>query len=67
LQGEYYRDHQSLGSRSQEAASLLVKGLPADYNQALIDKARTLTPEDVRALAAKYLKWDDKYVMKVEP
>jgi zinc protease len=67
LQGDYYRDHQSLGSRAGEAASVLVKNLGLDYNEALIAKARTLTPQDVQALAAKYLKKDGSYLVTVRP
>lgn len=67
LQGDYFRDRQSLASRGQEAASMLVKGLPAAYGQEVIDKAKTLSPEDVRRLAATLLNEDASYLMRVTP
>lgn len=65
--GDYYRDHQSLGSRSAETASLLNQGFPADYNELNIAKAQKLSPEDLRQLAEKYLVWDKAYTVTVTP
>ncbi len=67
LQGEYYRDHQSLSSRSSEAAILGAQGLPVSLNQDQIAQAQRLTAEDVRAIARKYLVWDKAYVVTVGP
>jgi zinc protease len=67
LEGDYFRENQSLLSRSSEAASLLAKGLPREYNRELIQRAQTLSPEDVRRIAREYLAWDQAYLMKVVP
>jgi len=67
LQGDYYREHQSLLARSREASGLKVKNLGMDYNRALIEQARQLTPEDLRRLSDKYLRLDDSYLVIVQP
>ncbi len=67
LRGDYYRDHQSLGSRSGEAASLAASGLPLDLNRQVIEQAEKLTPEDLRAVARKYLTPESAYIMRVVP
>ncbi|MBU1003703.1 MAG: insulinase family protein [Proteobacteria bacterium] len=67
LEGDYYRDHQSLSSRSGEAAGLLVSGFPLDFNRTNLEKTKTLTPEDLQALAQKYLIWDKGYTLTVTP
>lgn len=67
IRGDYYRDHQSLGSRSREAAGLLVRGFDIDHNRKDIDAAMKLTPKDMKKLAAKYLIWDKAYVLTVTP
>ena len=67
LFGEYYREHQSLGSRSQEAATLLAQDLPLSANKELLDKAAKLTPTDLQKIVQKYCKWDEAYMMKVLP
>ena len=67
LQGQYYREHQSLGSRSGEAAELLSYGLPLDYQEELIQKAGALTPEDLAGLAGRYFQWERAYLLKVSP
>lgn len=67
LEGEYYRTHQSLGSRSAEAATLLALGYPLTYRLDIMEKAKTLTPEDLRALAVKYLILKDAYTVRVQP
>ncbi len=67
LQGDYYRELQSLASRSNEAATLNTQGLALDSNVRDINKARELTPEDLRSLARKYLDPDKSYLMRVTP
>ncbi len=67
LSGEYYQDRQSLQSRSSEAASALVAGLPRDAELRLMEAAQNVTAEQVRAAAAEVLKWDEGYVVEVEP
>lgn len=67
VRGDYYRDHQSLSSRSREAAGLMVRGYDLDHNRKDIDAAQQLTAEDLKALAIKYLIWDDAYTLTVTP
>ncbi|MDR1125255.1 MAG: insulinase family protein [Deltaproteobacteria bacterium] len=55
MQGEYYRTHQSLGARSSETATFSVLGLPLDTATRQITDAATVTPEQLRDIAAKYL------------
>ncbi|NJB68961.1 zinc protease [Desulfobaculum xiamenense] len=67
LHGDYYREHQSLSSRSREAAWQSIRGYALDHNRKLIDEAQTITPEALRELSQKYLDWDRAYVITVEP
>jgi zinc protease len=67
LTGDYYQEHQSLLSRSREAASLQVRGFNLDYEQQLIDRAQTVTPAEIRDMVQKYLTPDKAYLMKVTP
>lgn len=67
IEGDYYQDKQSLLSRSREAASLMVRDMPRDYDRELIDLATQVTPEDIREIARKYLNLDKAYLMKVVP
>ena len=67
VRGDYYRDHQSLASRSREAAGLLVRGFELDRNRKDIDAAQALTAKDLQALATKYLIWDKAYTLTVTP
>ncbi|WP_457571072.1 M16 family metallopeptidase [Desulfovulcanus sp.] len=65
--GEYIRNHQSLGSRSREAASLLVKGLDLDFNKRMIEAIQKIKPEDIKKLAHEYLRVDNAYLLRVLP
>jgi zinc protease len=67
LAGEFYMDHQSLLSRSREAASLTAQGLSRQTSQKLIEQAKALTPEELRALARKYLDWNKVRLLQVLP
>ncbi|MBD5553097.1 MAG: insulinase family protein, partial [Desulfovibrio sp.] len=55
LLGDYIRGRQSLAARASEAAVELALGRPLDFEKELIDRAARLTPEDVLAVARKYL------------
>ncbi len=67
LTGEYYREHQSLASRSHEAASLRTQGMPLDWNEAMLDKVKVLTPEDMQRLAQTYLNMEKARLLRVKP
>jgi len=67
MSGDYYRARQRLGARSGEAAAALAAGLPLDYDRRVIEAAQALTPEDLKGLAAKYLRPEAAYVMRVKP
>ncbi|MGE4538806.1 MAG: M16 family metallopeptidase [Desulfovibrio sp.] len=67
LSGDYYRDRQALSSRSAEAARSLSQGLPLDNDRRVVEAAQSLTPENLKALAEKYLKPEAAYVFKVQP
>jgi len=67
LSGDYYQDRQGLMSRSLEAAGAVVQGFDRDAELKLVEKAQTLTPEDVRQAASRVLKWDTAYVLEVAP
>jgi len=67
INGEYYQDHQTLLSRSRQAANLLVQGLDRDMEKQLIERAKALGPDDLQKLARRYLIWDAAYTMTVQP
>ncbi|AGW12160.1 putative peptidase M16 domain-containing protein [Megalodesulfovibrio gigas DSM 1382 = ATCC 19364] len=67
LSGDYYRDHQSLLSRTDEAATLLTQGFPADLNREQLAAVQQLTPTDLQTLATRYLNWDAAYMLRVQP
>lgn len=55
MNGNYYREHQRLGSRSNEAATLTALGYGKDFGRELILRANSLTAEHLRHIAEKYL------------
>ncbi|MGE4551952.1 MAG: M16 family metallopeptidase [Desulfovibrionaceae bacterium] len=67
LAGEYYQDHQSLLSRSRQAASLMTQGYPRTREAERIERSKTLTAKDLQDLAAHTLDMDHAYVMQVLP
>ncbi|KAF1073615.1 putative zinc protease [Halodesulfovibrio sp. MK-HDV] len=67
MRGQYYRGHQSLGSRSAEAAGLATAQLPLSYNKDIVDQVQKLTPKDVQEIAKKYLNADKAYILRVAP
>jgi zinc protease len=67
IQGEYYRNHQSLLERSSEAATLAILGLPLDLPQKQIAESAKVTPEELRAIVRKYLKTENYRELLVEP
>lgn len=67
MTGDYYRDHQSLASRSAEAAVLTVLHRPLDTARTLVDRAQKVSPEQIKELAQKYLQPEKAYILKVLP
>ncbi|MDD3312499.1 pitrilysin family protein [Pseudodesulfovibrio sp.] len=67
LLGDYYQEHQSLISRSREAASLMARGMDRDYAEALINRAKDVTPAELRDTVRKYLDPAKAYLVKVMP
>ncbi|TVM16881.1 insulinase family protein [Oceanidesulfovibrio indonesiensis] len=67
LSGDYYREHQSLLSRSTEASGLMAQGLPHDLNREAIEAAQSLTAADLKELANKYLQLDKAYEVTLQP
>ncbi len=67
MEGDYYRERQSLGSRSSEAALLTLLGNGLDFKKENIAKAQKLTAEDLRKLAKKYIQIDKAYTLTVMP
>jgi len=67
LRGDYYREHQRLGSRSSEAAMLTSQGYPLLFNREVIDKAEKLAPSDLERVARTYLDMNKVRVVKVLP
>lgn len=67
LVGDYYQEHQSLISRSRQAASLTTRGFDRGYEQDIIERAKAVTPEEVQTLVKEYLDPEKAYLMKVTP
>ncbi|MEF2229373.1 MAG: pitrilysin family protein [Pseudodesulfovibrio sp.] len=67
LLGDYYQEHQSLISRSRETASLMVRGLDRHYEEEVIERARSVTPDDLRDTVTRYLDPDKAYLVRVMP
>ncbi len=67
MMGDYYREHQSLGSRSAEAALLTILGRPLDADKKNIDKAQTITADELQQLAKKYISPEKAYTITVTP
>lgn len=67
MEGSYYRGRQSLGARADEAASERLLGQPQDFQKRLLEKAATVTPEQLREVARKYLLVDNMYEVTLLP
>lgn len=67
LLGEYLRDRQSLAARAGEAATDALLHYPPDFQKTLLDRAAALSPEEVRAVARKYLLPQDAYDVTLLP
>ena len=67
LLGEYLRERQSLADRAGEAATDAVLHYPQDFQKQLLDKAATLAPADLQAVARKYLEPANAYEVILLP
>ncbi len=67
MAGDYYRERQGLKARSSEAARALSLGLPLDHERRVVEAAQSLTPENLKEVAARYLQPETAYVMRVVP
>jgi zinc protease len=67
IEGDYYRDHQTLSSRSAESAVLAALQRPLDAARTLVEKARTVDAAAIRELARAYLSTEKAYIVKVRP
>ncbi len=67
IEGEYYQERQSLGSRSQEASQDMAMGYPLNFERELVERVRAVTPEQLAQAAKKYLDPSKTYLMKIEP
>lgn len=67
LEGDYYRNIQSLGSRSAEAAGLTLQGRPLSFVKDQIEKSKLVTSEQLRQIVEKYLLPGSEYIIKVLP
>ncbi len=67
LQGDYWRERQSISSRAGEAASLMTMGLPLDFARRQVEAAGAVTPGEIKALAARILRPEEARLLRVEP
>jgi zinc protease len=67
MEADYYRARQSLASRSGEAATLVALNRPLSFSRDLIEKARSLTPQDIQRVIRLYLNPESAYLARVLP
>lgn len=67
LVGDYFQGHQSLISRSRQAASLTTRKLDREYELDIIERAKHVTAKDLQDLVQEYLQPDKAYVMTIKP
>lgn len=67
MQGDYYRDHQTLSSRSAEGAILTILHRPLDAARKLVEKAQDVDAAAIQAVARTYLQPEKAYIVKVLP
>jgi zinc protease len=67
LEGDYYQERQSLGSRSQEASQNLAMGYPLDFEREILSRVRGLTGAQLAEVAKKYLDPSKAYLLKIAP
>lgn len=67
MEGDYIRARQKMSARSSEAAALAILGRSLDADKELVDKAKSLTAGDLKAIAEKYLIPEKAYTVIVKP
>ena len=67
FQADYYRGLQPLMGRSSEASELLAHGLPLDFQKSTAERVAGLEREELREVAAGYLRWDLAYTILLRP
>ena len=67
LVGDYFQGHQSLLSRSRQAASLTTRNLDRGYELDIIERAKTVTAKELQELVNEYLDPDKAYLMTIKP
>lgn len=67
IEGEYYRERQSLGSRASEAAILTLENRPLNYAMEQVKKATHVTAQQIKELAQRYLLSEKPYIVKILP
>ncbi|SHN68799.1 M16 family metallopeptidase [Desulfovibrio litoralis] len=67
LEGDYYRDHQSIASRSSEAGSMALFDYKIDHPRQNIEQAKSVQAQDLQNLARKYFDLEKMRIVKVLP
>lgn len=67
LEASYYRALQRRAGRADSAAQQTLYGRPIDFVKQRLEELKKLTPEDLRAVAQKYLDPDRAYTIQVTP
>jgi len=67
MEADYYRSRQSRAIRADEAARQTLYDRPLDFALLRLEAMKKLTPEDLQAVAARYLIPNKSYSLKVMP
>jgi zinc protease len=67
MEDDYIRARQKMSARSSEAAALAILGRDLDADKKLVNKAKTLTANDLKAITEKYLVPGNAYTVIVKP
>lgn len=67
IEGEYYRERQSLGSRAAEAAILTLENRPLNYSMEQVKKATEVTATQIKELSQHYFMDNKPYIVKILP
>ena len=67
LEAGYYRSLQRRAGRADAAAANVLRGRPLDFAKQRLEELKKLTPEDLQAVARKYLEPDRAYIIQVTP